>query len=108
MVQEAEGEQDQGELLNPVCAANFRSCVCTLPYAGQDRADCQHAIKELSRELQWPSEKSEQRLKRLLRYLHCTRSYGIFFPSDGDQEAVGATQIGQHAKRQETLQVQGF
>eukprot|EP00971_Amphidinium_carterae_P278396 5526369-Amphidinium_carterae.1 len=88
MVQEAEAEEDLGEALQSEAAARYRSAVCTLLYASQDRVDCQYAIKELSRELSTPTVKSEQRLKRVLRYMQGTRGYANFFPGSGDKSAV--------------------
>ncbi|CAK0881954.1 unnamed protein product, partial [Prorocentrum cordatum] len=66
--------------LSSVQAGIYRSCVGALMYYAQDRADCQYEVSLLGRMLSGPTVGAFTALKRLVRYLMCTRDAVTWLP----------------------------
>ena len=73
---EAEGGE---EALEAERATMYRSLVARGNFLSQDRTDIQYAVKELSRDMSKPSERSWEGLKRLGRYLLGKERYVVKF-----------------------------
>ena len=69
-------------------AGMFRRSVGILLYIAHDRPDCQFSIGECSKYIKTPTVGALKKLKRLIRYLHGTANYGIWFGAKGDLEDI--------------------
>ena len=90
MVKEAEVKNEEEDPpLGAEEASKFRSATMSLLYLAQDVFAGQYAIKELTRDLKTPKISSQQRLKRVIRFLTGKRDWGQWFPAAGVMQVIG-------------------
>ena len=63
--QEDSDQDEDAELLDPALATDFRGLAATANYLGADRADTQHASKELCRLMSSPTKRAMRKVKGL-------------------------------------------
>ena len=77
--------------------ATFRSCVMTLQYLTQDRADVVYACRRLTTKMQQPTEHDWKALTKLVRYLIGTASLGVFLADiDSNEFRPGTISLSTH------------
>jgi hypothetical protein len=69
----------------------YMQMVCSLMYLTSTRLDIMFVVNLLSRYLAHPAELHLQAVKRVLRYIKGTLSYGIFYKQSGDVELLAYT-----------------
>ena len=67
-------------LLNNTDASSYRSIIGLLQFLDHTRIDACYSIRQLSRLTRHPTEEANQALKRVLKYLLSTRTWGILVP----------------------------
>jgi hypothetical protein len=72
-------------------STQYMQMVCSLMYLTSTRLDIMFVVNLLSRYLAHPAELHLQAVKRVLRYIKGTLSYGIFYKQSGDVELLAYT-----------------
>ena len=75
--------EDSEEPLDDEWKSEYRSLVMTLLYASLDIAEVQFALRSLTTDMQAPSMKSWERLKKVTKYLKGVVDEGVWFPAVG-------------------------
>merc|ERR1712086_591259 len=81
-------EPTDGDELDLERAGIYKSCVGKLLFAAKDRPDLAFAVKELSRDLKNPLERSWRKMKRCGRYVAGLLDLGLRFQKSGREELV--------------------
>ena len=80
--------EDSEEPLDAEWKSEYRSLVMTLLYASLDIAEVQFALRTLTTDMQEPSMKSWERLKRVTKYLKGVLDEGVWFPAVGKPDML--------------------
>ncbi|MDA8583492.1 hypothetical protein N9L68_04645 [bacterium] len=89
IVKEAEvNNEEEDPPLGAEEASKFRSATMSLLYLAQDVFASHYAIKELTGYLNTPKVSSQQRLKRVIRFLSGKRDWGQWFPAAGAMQVI--------------------
>lgn len=85
-------DSDTSEICNETDAIKYRSAVGTLLHiANMTRPDIQYAVNRLSRHVRSPSQNKMLALKHLIRYISCTKSASLFFPTKGKPDLTASS-----------------
>ena len=85
----------------------YRSGVGILLYIAADRADVQYATQLLAQKLSKPTDSAMSGLKHIPRYLMGTKSWGYFFPVEGEVHEIVGTSDSNWANCRETRRSTG-
>jgi len=89
-------------------STQYMQMVCNLMYLTSTRPDIMFVVNLLSRYLAHPTELHLQAVKRVLRYIKGTLSYGIFYKQSGDVELVAYTDNDHAGDLEDRKSTSGF